>query len=129
MGLDMFAFTLPASELADAAEVDIPLSNTAKELQYWRKHHDLHGWMERLYRRKGGTDQQFNCATVRLTLADLEELEKAVREEGAVLPVTTGFFFGDNPPNAETREEDLLFITMARQAIAAGNAVIYSSWW
>lgn len=132
MGLDMFAFHAPAA-LVGEQQVDIVLpserKNEVAEFYYWRKHHDLHGWMKQLYRAKGGKDHQFNCNTVRLTLDDLRELERAVNEEGAVLPVTTGFFFGDNPPDSKSRKGDLAFIKEARRLIAAGEAVWYDSWW
>jgi hypothetical protein len=46
-----------------------------------------------------------------------------------MLPQTTGFFFGDNPPDNESLSNDLKFIQAARDAIAAGDAVYYDSWW
>jgi hypothetical protein len=45
------------------------------------------------------------------------------------LPKTTGFFFGDNPPDEESVKKDLEFIQKARDAIKAGKAVFYDSWW
>jgi len=45
------------------------------------------------------------------------------------LPHTTGFFFGNNPPDSESIAQDLQFIRNARNAIAEGKAVFYSSWW
>src|SRR5688572_30017930 len=69
MGLDMFAFTLPT---APDAVVDFTQTGiTPVELHYWRKHPDLHGWMARLYREKGGIGPDFNCNTLVLTLDDL----------------------------------------------------------
>jgi hypothetical protein len=94
---------------------------------YWRKHHDLHGWMERLYRAKGGTKATFNCVQVRLTMDDLNLLETAVLTNQ--LPVTQGFFFGTNPPDEYTVKQDMEFIANAKMAIAVGDAVYYDSWW
>jgi hypothetical protein len=121
MGLDMYAFTtredIPPVDFADPAD-------TAK-LFYWRKHPNLHGWMETLYRAKGGKDEQFNLAPVRLVVSDLDALEKAVRENA--LPETSGFCFGQS--RAEEKNCDLKFICKARDAIASGKAVFYTSWW
>jgi hypothetical protein len=57
----------------------------------------------------------------------LNELEQALISKG--LPSTTGFFFGNNPPDEETLNEDLLFIAKARKVIEEGNVVYYDSWW
>jgi hypothetical protein len=95
------------------------------DFYYWRKHPDLHGWMERLYRAKGGKDPSFNCNSVRLMTQDLDDLERAVKT--ANLPSTSGFFFGQSEPR--DRQGDLEFIDKARAAIAAGDTVYYDSWW
>jgi len=62
-----------------------------------------------------------------LTLEDLDYLEKDLKNQ--LLPETTGFFFGNNPPDDESLEDDLKFISLAREAIEAGDAVYYDSWW
>lgn len=121
MGLDMFAF-VTTSEIPEVDFDDVP---DTVELHYWRKHPNLHGWMERLYRKKGGKEEEFNCATVRLTAKDLAWLSLCVRWH--LLPFTTGFFFGESRP--EHQQEDLDFIVKARAAIAEGKNVFYTSWW
>ena len=88
MGLDMYAF---ATRTAPATPVDFN-AGESQELAYWRKHPNLHGWMEHLYRAKGGTADDFNCVNLQLDAADLDALEHAVRSR--TLPPTTGFFFG-----------------------------------
>jgi len=60
--------------------------NDAIELHYWRKHPNLHGWMESLYYEKGGTADNFNCVNLQLTARDLDRLETAIR--GGTLPLT-----------------------------------------
>jgi hypothetical protein len=45
------------------------------------------------------------------------------------LPETQGFFFGTNPPDEFTREQDMEFIKKAKIAMADGDAVYYDSWW
>jgi hypothetical protein len=131
MGLDMYAWTVDPADLDDqdvTRQVDVTLpKQNVNELWYWRKHHDLHGWMESLYRQKGGAAESFNCVTVRLTYADLTRLEIAIK--GNELPATTGLFFGNNPPDEESNEQDMKFISAAKQAIEDGKAVFYDSWW
>lgn len=121
MGLDMYAYTLAKRP---PAEVDFD-ADGASEFHYWRKHPNLHGWMERLYREKGGTAESFNCVNLLLTESDLDALEAAIRQEE--LPPTQGFFFGES--DGTERYDDLAFIAEARTALAAGLAVVYSSWW
>lgn len=127
MGLDMYVRTYKPDEVEDVNGLAAPKADArGDEIQYWRKHHDLHGWMEALYRSKGGTDE-FNCVYVELTLADLDALETDIKERR--LPETTGFFFGNNPPDADSDEADLEFIARARSEIESGLRVFYSSWW
>ncbi|ASY66520.1 hypothetical protein SJ05684_b55380 (plasmid) [Sinorhizobium sojae CCBAU 05684] len=45
-----------------SAPVDFEISR-ATALHYWRKHPNLHGWMEHLYPR-GGKDAIFNCVNL-----------------------------------------------------------------
>lgn len=134
MGLDAWVFAVPENILATDQEVDVELSTAMgedgnvdaiakghiksdrefvkEEFYYWRKHHDLHEWMSRLYSSKGGTDPQFNCNTVRLNSEDLDELEKAIMS-GSI----------------EDADNDMLFIINARDYIKKGYALFYDSWW
>lgn len=124
MGLDMYAMT---TTITPDAPVDFTIADDipVTRLYYWRKHPDLHGWMEQLYRAKGGIEAAFNGDKLVLTLADLDALETAVR--GQSLPYTVGFFFGESEP--EFAEDDLEFIAKARDAIRDGLTVYYDSWW
>ena len=98
-----------------------------KEIAYWRKHNALHGWMEKLYRKKGGTEE-FNCVPLELFEADLEILELVVAS--AKLPETGGFFFGsDSRFCGHYKEQTLQFIEEAREYLVKGWAVAYDSWW
>ena len=124
MGLDMYAFTVDAKDVGDAV-TDVALGDNAVELFYWRKFNALHGWMERLYRTKGGAKASFNCTTVRLTNEDLDRLER----EASTLQPVEGFFFGEQTIYPEDLESVALFIAKARQALADGQAVYYDSWW
>lgn len=124
MGLDMYAYKIAPNHAISPLEIDRDAER--HELHYWRKHHDLHGWMEALYFSKGGT-KEFNCQPVELTEEDLNNLATAL-EQGH-LPATTGFFFGNNPPDEYTNREDMEFIQEARKAIDSGMKVYYDSWW
>jgi len=95
-----------------------------EEVAYWRKHPDLHGWMQKLYREKGGEDKSFNGDPVVLTLADLDRLEDDILEVN--LPKTTGFFFGES---GGISLKDLEFVLNARKAIQEGDTIYYDSSW
>jgi hypothetical protein len=123
MGLDQYA---RATRNHPNAPVDFEVGDDDEEFHYWRKHPDLHGWMEGLYREKGGT-REFNCAPVILDAGDFDKLERAIRDR--MLPPTTGFFFGHTSLDDEEIADDLLFIAKARKMIADGQTVYYTSWW
>ena len=98
-----------------------------EEIAYWRKHNALHGWMESLYRKKGGTEE-FNCIPVELNKTDLELLELVVTS--GMLPETQGFFFGGDTRFCEDyKEQTLDFIEKARKYLSRGWEVAYDSWW
>ncbi len=120
MGLDMYAYKTKQS----VPQFGFEMPDDTVQIAYWRKHPNLHGWMEALYHRKGGTEL-FDCTQVKLEFSDLDDLEKAVA--GNRLPHTTGFFFGESCP--EDRVNDLAFILIAREALRSGYNVFYSSWW
>jgi hypothetical protein len=95
-----------------------------EEVAYWRKHPDLHGWMQELYEEKGGEDKSFNGDPVVLTLADLDRLEDDIL--GGNLPKTTGFFFGES---GGMSLKDLEFVLDARKAIQEGDTLFYDANW
>lgn len=135
MGLDMYAYTVPAAEVGDQ-QVDINLNSVTfadREFAYWRKFNHLHGWMERLYRQKGGESEFFNCNTVRLTGEDINRLEADLNAKLAGtrdnLQATSGFFFGSGEWYEGDEESLRRFIKNSRDALAGGLAVIYDSWW
>jgi len=127
MGLDMYAFKMKAKEAGDSQTMDSWSDDIEREeIAYWRKFNRLHGWMEVLYREKGGTDE-FNCVYVRLEQADLDRLKDAL--DNRQLAHIPGFFFGtsgwDDLHIIHTEE----FIQNAKQALLDGDAVFYYSWW
>ena len=121
MGLDMYAYKTKEN----IPPVDFKEPETSAEIFYWRKHPDLHGWMENLYIEKGGENPDFNLVPVRLDAEDLDALEKDIALQ--MLPQTSGFFFGESRP--EDTLDDKRFIETARQALREGYTIFYSSWW
>lgn len=130
MGLDQYAYA------AAKANLDWD-NNNQRELAYWRKHPNLQGWMEQLWRAKGcpgvsnnldidNNDVTFNGVEVELAWEDLDALEEDVKN--ARLPPTGGFFFGNNS-DEYYRETDLEFIRKARAEIFMGLKVFYNSSW
>jgi len=122
MGLDMYAYS---RKTALPSAVDFSQEDDDEEFFYWRKHRNLHGWMQRLYREKGGTDRDFNLVPVALTEVDLRRLEKALDDDA--LTETKGFFFGQS--DHEDAVADRRFLVEARARLAAGQSIYYSSWW
>lgn len=123
MGLDMYAYKTMAKP---EKEVDFDVINFGEsEIHYWRKHANLHGWMQDLYYKKGGEHESFNCVNLLLTETDLDNLEYDIKNGN--LPNTSGFFFGQS--DGSENEDDLQFIEDARLAILDGFSVYYTSWW
>lgn len=122
----MYAFAVPKALVGDS-QVDVKIIANKQKLAYWRKFNHLHGWMEKLYRTKGGMEESFNCTTVRLNEDDLNSLEQALLNDK--LEATSGFFFGDPELHQEDVNTTIQFIKDARQAIKDDMAVFYDSWW
>lgn len=134
MGLDMYAYTAARAGQQDefwetGNYVDGEFVNTTvtkpRELAYWRKHPNLHGWMHQLWESRGN-EGDFNGDELELTAEDLDELELAVTH--GQLPTTGGFFFG-NPVDEHYRKQDLEFIRNARAELFMGLKVFYNSSW
>lgn len=128
MGLDMYAWAVP-QEWAGETDTDYQpdADRKTEEIFYWRKFNALHGWMQDLYKNKGGTSDVFNCNTVRLEEKDLDRLEMDTGNNKLV-PIN-GFFFGSQEIFPEDLESVAEFVAKARAAIAEGKAVFYDSWW
>jgi hypothetical protein len=135
MGLDMYAYVAAKPGQNDEYWADAELDPETKqyvskvskprELAYWRKHPNLHGWMHRLWNQKG-FEGDFNGDELELTREDLDALEQDVVEGN--LPSTSGFFFGDGADDYY-REDDLKFIREARAELFMGLRVFYNSSW
>ena len=97
-----------------------------RELAYWRKHPNLHGWMERLAEQKKLKYDSFNGIELELSWEDLDELERAITHKQ--LPATQGFFFG-NDSDEHYYESDLEFVKNAKAELFLGLKVFYNSSW
>jgi hypothetical protein len=146
VGLDQYAYVAARAgqraEYWDGAELDQygKSVNTKvsepREIAYWRKHPNLHGWMESLWKRRlhevnqeipeGQFGSGFNGIELELTMEDLDALEQAVKKRQ--LPKTSGFFFG-NDSDQHYYEHDLEFIKNARAELFMGLKVFYNSSW
>ena len=107
-----------------------PNVNRPREIAYWRKHPNLHGWMARLWLAREGNElrelDNFNGIELELDADDLDLLEYVVKARE--LPGTSGFFFG-NDADDYYYNDDLKFIQMARAEMFLGFKVFYNSSW
>jgi hypothetical protein len=136
MGLDMYAYVAARAgaqaEFSEGASWDAekgamvnPNATEPREIAYWRKHPNLHGWMQRLWESKGNSGE-FNGDELELTWEDLDQLEQDIRNKN--LPDTSGFFFGRNADD-HYREDDLKFVREAKAEAFLGLKVFYNSSW
>jgi hypothetical protein len=141
MGLDMYAYVAAKAgqqaEFYEGSEWDPdhrehrnPNVNKPRDIAYWRKHPNLHGWMaQRWLRREGNALREtdnFNGIEFELTYEDLDDLEVAVKKRQ--LPATSGFFFGSDA-DKHYYNDDLKFIQAARAEMFLGLKVFYNSSW
>ena len=131
MGLDMYAYVAKKEgqmrDYYESYDYDTDSGPVAKprEIAYWRKHPNLHGWMHKLWNERGHSGD-FNGDELELTFEDLDRLEYVVKHKE--LPGTTGFFFG-NDSDDHYRADDLEFIKQARSELTQGMRVFYNSSW
>ena len=130
MGLDQYAkasaYTMEQISAMHKAEQRVEM----EEIMYWRKHNRLQGWMEDLWRARGG-EGDFNLEYLELDADDIDNLRSAVLNGD--LPETRGFFFGTDSYEADWRNEleaqDLEFCDKANQCFEQGLHVYYFCWW
>ena len=131
MGLDMYAYVAKKNnEMRDYYEsydyeTDSGPVEKPREIAYWRKHPNLHGWMHKLWNERGHSGD-FNGDELELTWEDLDRLEYVIKHQE--LPGTSGFFFGTDADD-HYRDQDLKFINEARAEITRGWRVFYNSSW
>ena len=136
MGLDMYAYAASRAgqyqefwETAQAAEGTTEFVSATvtkpREIAYWRKHPNLHGWFQAEWESEGNSGS-FNGNELEITWDMLERLEYDVIN--GELPQTQGFFFGNNS-DADYYNDDLEFIRNARAELFMGLKVFYNSSW
>ena len=131
MGLDMYAYVAKKKDEMKEYyesydyETDSGPVTKPREIAYWRKHPNLHGWMHKLWNERGHSGD-FNGDELELTFEDLDRLEYVVKHKE--LPGTSGFFFG-NDSDDHYRADDLEFIKQARSELTQGMRVFYNSSW
>ena len=136
MGLDMYAYAAEragqqkefweTAEMAEGSgEYVSRMVQRPREIAYWRKHPNLHGWFQAEWESLGN-EGSFNGDELEITWDMLERLEYDVIN--GELPETKGFFFG-NPADAEYYKDDLEFIKNARAELFMGLKVFYNSSW
>ena len=141
MGLDMYAYVAARAgqqdEFYEGAELDPdtreyvnPKVNKPRQICYWRKHPNLHGWMAQRWLACEGNElretDNFNGIEFELTAEDLDNLEATVKARE--LPATSGFFFGSDA-DKHYYNDDLKFIQEARAEMFLGLKVFYNSSW
>lgn len=105
------------------------------DLCYWRKHPDLHGYMEYIYNERSGkeNEEDFNCIPLILSKEDIQEIIEQHKErlnpDGSTLfEETSGFFFGSSCK--QDFEESLKdFEKVLKEVDFDEYAVYYFSWW
>ena len=148
MGLDQAAYSRPPRD-----QLTFPFDKDHDEVKPdvidiadWRKHNRLQGWMEDLWHQKGrpgltGNESnpmglsQFNCVELELDADDIKGLKEDIINLN--FPETGGFFFGndsyeDNEDGSDPYyyyKEDLKFVEVAIERLAAGHKVYYTCWW
>lgn len=124
MGLDQYAYKV--ANVKSLTDLTFPEGAMVdRDFDYWRKFYGLQNWMEDLYHEKGGREE-FNCMPVRLTLQDLDRLERDMQKDDFYEDRIGDTLEEEKKHTVEHLEE---FIKNAREALAEGYAVYYDSWW
>lgn len=139
MGLDQYAYAASKAGAKDEfyeekyAQGNENVQDPTTELAYWRKHPNLHGWMEHLWNAKGCpgveagfNDVMFNGIEFELTFDDIVKLEEDIKNNN--LPKTSGFFFGSDADDYY-KNQDLEFVYEAKSRLFLGQKVFYNSSW
>lgn len=140
MGLDMFFEKFPANATEDKLNTSSEdaeklskedkkelesLRDAGKEIQYFRKHSDLHGWLTEKWLEKHPEEDNFNCLYLEITpelLAEMTEYANQIDHERY-----QGFFWGESYP--EDWEDTRKLCERIKDILDEGNKVFYTSWW
>ncbi len=122
MGLDMFFFRQPVSAPAPGSEGFN--DESLVEIQYFRKHSDLHGFLEEIWVR-AHPEEEFNCVFMPITEEVLKDIQYLV--DAPDKQKYEGFFWGESMEEQWEKTKELL--PKIARAIGAGDRVFYYSWW
>lgn len=91
MDLDQFIYVTEKKNVKDGGIdlIDDGAISSGKEFFEWRKHWDLHGYMEWVYRAKGGKEPA-TFDLVEVNEEDIDQLKHALEKNE--LPYERGFF-------------------------------------
>ena len=117
MGLDMFLF--------GKKEIKNRVEEEKVEVGYWRKHADLHRYIENLYIEKGGKEE-FNCVDYLLSKEEIEDIIQKSKDR-TLDKSEGGFFFGESID--EDNENTIKIMTKALKYMKKGYKIYYTSWW
>lgn len=111
MGLDMYMtarcfipYNADEKFVKQMKHMGMKLTSLEYELGYWRKHHNLHGYIVQEF--ADGVD---DCQEIDLGVGCLNKIKEAIQEGD--LPDTEGFFFGSS--SNESKEDDIEIIDKA----------------
>lgn len=117
MGLDMYFHRTPKGELPGEANSPV--------IAYFRKHSDLHGWLERQWRKENHDEGDFNCVYMKITSAILQRLKDYLTRPQKERYY--GFFWGES--DAAQWEETRKLVPRLEEILNSGDQVYYYSWW
>lgn len=121
MGLDMYSYFTSEEPNSEVDFIEDEIDD--KQIWYWRKHPNLHGWMEKLYKEKNGKNSDFNNSALLLNEKDINKLIIDIINKN--LPFTQGFLFGESKNDKEERLDDLKFCVKALDLINNGYFIYY----
>jgi hypothetical protein len=111
MGLDMYFFEVPAGKSP---------KKVRNEIQYFRKHADLHGWLVE----KSGK-KELNCEFMEITPEICKELQRYCTEPGK--KHYSGFFWGESQDYQW--EDTVEMLNRIEGILKEGNKVFYRAWY
>ena len=117
--------------IRDKADKRIAEIEQIEDIGYWRKHPDLHGYLEDLYIERGGTGE-FNCVELPLSEEDCEDIielaKQRLKADKNDVKHTQGFFFGET--QLEQWEETISIFEKALNTVNFDiEEIYYDSWW
>jgi len=115
MNLNMCAYSVDHLENGFISEV---------KFFNWNSYHNLHYWMENLYRFKGGKEKEFNQIPIELSKNDILNLEKTIEHKMLGTPWVN---MSNDSYDEQTIKNDLKFTKCAMEYILNNKKIYYKS--